>query len=170
MTKKNRTLAGEIPDTYANYFFDKRKELGMSAENVAENVGCSARSIRRLETGHDVSFKLTTLKKMSHLYDFDLKIIDDNQKNDIEVKTLTPSEMQIDIINRLNNLDIEQLMIINNLIAKMKELDKSKEDGDKANKSISNEAVKLIREITTLNLKQSTMLYDFVHVMIKENV
>lgn len=78
--------------------------------------------------------------------------------------------MQIDIINRLNNLDIEQLMIINNLIAKMKELDKSKEDGDKANKSISNEAVKLIREITTLNLKQSTMLYDFVHVMIKENV
>ena len=102
--------------------------------------------------------------------DFDLKIIDDNQKNDIEVKTLTPSEMQIDIINRLNNLDIEQLMIINNLIAKMKELDKSKEDGDKANKSISNEAVKLIREITTLNLKQSTMLYDFVHVMIKENV
>ncbi len=170
MTKKNRTLAGEIPDTFANYFLGKRKELRMSAEKVAENVGCSARSIRRLEAGYDVSFKLSTFKKMSRLYNFDLKIIDDGQKKDIGVNTLTPSEMQIDIINSLKNLDIDQLTIINNLIVQTKELDKSKEKGNEVNESISNETVKIIREITTLNSKQSAMLYDFIHVMIKANV
>ena len=110
------------------------------------------------------------LLRMSRLYNFDLKIIDDNQKNDIGVNTLTPSAIQIDIINSLKNLDIDQLTIINNLIVQTKELDKSKEKGNEVNESISNETVKIIREITTLNSKQSAMLYDFIHVMIKANV
>jgi predicted transcriptional regulator len=152
-----------ISSTYADHLKQKRKELNLNAEEAANIIGTSIRTLRGLEGGWDVHLKFNSFMKMAKLYEFTIHIPSDQNES---VRVTPVSKVKMDIISQIQQLDHSQLNLLKALIKQFKEPVNSK--SAHGNEDLSNEQVVLISDITQLPSNQLSIIKDIVDEFTKE--
>lgn len=106
---EKRKPSGYIDKKYASYFKNARIASELSEDEAAERIGISTRTLRRLEAGWDISLKITSILKMSKLYN--ISFGSDEMEEDAD-SFESYSDKRLKIISAISTLDANQLMIL----------------------------------------------------------
>lgn len=148
MEPTNREKAkpvGYIDAIYADTLRKCRKKKCLSLTQASKQIGCSVRSLRRLENRWDISLRFNCIIKMMNLYDIRIEPPYYPDVFNIEdYRIASKSEQQINIIYAVQSLSKADIQAVDEMIKILKNNHKNKEPAD------SESQMKLIGEITTL--------------------
>lgn len=136
---------GYIDAVYADTLRKCRTKKGLSLTQASKQIGCSVRSLRRLENRWDISLRFNCIINMMDLYDIRVEPPYYSDMFNIEDYRITSKTIQqVNIISAVQNLSKSEIQIVAEMIKILKENHHDREPAD------SESQMKVVGEITAL--------------------
>lgn len=158
------TPVGYIDQKAALALSKRRKKANLSEKEASERIGCSTRTLRRLESSWDVSLRFSSILKMFDLYNIKIYLEDDDDKkyntennNNLDAT----NEKILKIIGIIPNLKDKQIKMVTDAVHMLTEEKRQKAHVD------SKARLELINQIQSLSPDKVDMLCSFILILSK---